>query len=66
METYEQKVERLANTWALYAMVIEKELCEGFDSSEPTALMYAVHREMTKTNPVKAAQFDKLFFSHLR
>ena len=66
METYEQKVERLAETWSLYATVIEKELCEGFDTSEPTGLMYAVHRELTKTNPVKAAQFEKQFFSHLR
>lgn len=66
METYDQKVNRLADTWSLHATVIEAELCEGFDTSEPTRLMYAVHHQMTKTNPVKAAQFEKHFFSHLR
>lgn len=66
MEPYEQKVKRLADTWSLYATVIEKELCEGFDTIEPTCLMSAVLHEMTKTNPLKAAQFEKHFFSHLR
>jgi hypothetical protein len=66
MESYEQKVKRLADTWMLYAKVIEDELCEGFETSEPTRLMYAVHHEMTKSYPTKAAQFEKHFFSHLR
>jgi len=66
METYDQKVKRLADTWMLYATAIEAELCDGFDTSEPTRLMYAVLHEMTKIDPLKAAQFEKFFFSHLR
>lgn len=66
METHEQKVKRLADTWQLYATVIEQELCDGFNTSEPTRLMYEVHNQMTKSDPMKAAQFEKFFFSHLR
>lgn len=66
METHEQKVKRLADAWMLHATVIEAELCDGFDKIEPTLLMCAVHHQMTKTDPIKAAQFEKHFFSHLR
>lgn len=66
METHDQNVKRLADTWHLHATVIEQELCAGFTTSEPTRLMYEVHHEMSKTDPLKAAQFENFFFSHLR
>ncbi len=64
-EENEDKVKRLANEWTLYATVIEKELCAGFVTSEPTSLMRSVHSAMLQSNPIKAKQFSDHFFKHL-
>lgn len=65
METYEEKVKRLAETWEPFATTIEDEITAGWFSTEPTKLMRAVSAYLSAHNPIKSLKFEQRFFRHL-
>lgn len=65
MEPSEDEVKRLAEAWEPFFTHIERQITAGFDTSEPTSLMWSISRYLSVHDPIKAKKFDNRFFKHL-